>query len=277
MRIAGIELSDPRPVGGGFICRTYAARTGAGAPVFAKTMADPPTRFFEAEAIGLDLLRVTQGPPVPAVRAVGPDGLVLDWVEAASPSAESAGRFGRALATLHRDGGGSRFGAAQSGYVATVPLDNTEAADWPTFYAACRLGPALAQARALGVLEAGDAAAVRAVVERIAELAGPPEPPARLHGDLWSGNLIWTADDVWLVDAAAAHDGHRETDLAMLMLFGAPHLEVILSAYDEVYPRAAGWQRRLALHQVHPLLIHAIIFGGSYIGSVAEKARAALS
>src|SRR5436305_1394897 len=82
---------------------------------------------------------------------------------------------------------------------------------------------------------------------------GRPEPPERLHGDRWSGNLLWGGDGrVWLVDAAAAHGGHRETDLAMLALFGAPHLDVIRAAYAEVAPLADGWQQRIPLHQVHP-------------------------
>ena len=100
-------------------------------------------------------------------------------------------------------------------------------------------------------------------VSRLPGLAGAAEAPSRLHGDLWSGNLRWDADRVWLVDPAA-YGGHRETDLGLFSVFGAPHLERILAAYEEVWPLQAGWRERQGLHQLHPLLVHAALFGGDY-------------
>jgi fructosamine-3-kinase len=158
------------------------------------------------------------------------------------------------------------------GFIATLPLDNSGADDWPTFYVQRRLAPYL------DVLDDGDRAAVAAVCDRVGELAGPAEPPARIHGDLWSGNVVWSADGRgWLVDAASAHGGHRETDLAMLALFGAPGLDRLLASYDEVSPLADGWRERVALHQLHPLLVHATLFGGGYGARAARAARIALS
>jgi fructosamine-3-kinase len=277
MRIGGLDLLDLRPVAGGDICRAFEARTTDGSRVFAKTLPDAPPGLFEAEARGLELLRVDGGPPVPAVRAVAADGLVLDWVERGQPSRSGAVDFGRSLAKLHQ-AGGATFGADDGGFVATVPLDNSPAADWPTFAVQRRLEPALREARGRHVISGSDAAAVDEVITRIADVAGPAEPPARVHGDLWAGNLLWSAEgDVWLVDAAAAHDGHRETDLAMLALFGAPMLGEIFTAYDEVYRRADGWESRVALHQIHPLLIHAVLFGGGYGARAGAAARATLS
>jgi fructosamine-3-kinase len=121
-----------------------------------------------------------------------------------------------------------------------------------------------------------DAAEV-AVLDRLADgvAAGDHdtgEPASRLHGDLWSGNVLWTADDAVLIDPAA-HGGHREADLAMLALFGAPHLERVLAAYDEAAPLADGWRERVPLHQVHPLLLHAVLFGGSYAAQTLRAAR----
>ena len=113
-------------------------------------------------------------------------------------------------------------------------------------------------------------------MRRIDELAGPQEPPARIHGDLWSGNVLWGSDGTaWLIDPAA-HGGHRETDLAMLALFGAPHLQRLLDAYAEAAPLADGWRERVPLHQLHPLLVHAVLFGGGYGARAAQAARSLL-
>jgi fructosamine-3-kinase len=276
MRIAGVELLDPRPVGGGDIGRSFAARLADGSAVFAKSLPDPPKDFFAAEARGLELLRVEAGPPVPAVRAVAPDGLILDWVQPGSPSPQAAQRFGQQLARLH-GAGRSQFGAVDSGFVGTVRLDNTPAPDWPTFFAERRLRPALAAARRAGSLDDSDASVISEVIDNLHDLGGPSEPPALIHGDLWAGNLLWAeAGEVLLVDAAAAHHGHRETDLAMLALFGAPFHREILDAYDAASPLASGWQARVPLHQLHPLLIHALLFGGGYGARAGAAARTLL-
>src|SRR5690606_19836796 len=113
-------------------------------------------------------------------------------------------------------------------------------------------------------------------VARFAEVAGEPEPPARIHGDLWSGNLLWSGGRVVLIDPAA-HGGHRETDLAMLALFGAPYLDRILGAYQEEWPLADGWRERVPLHQLHPLLVHVVLFGGVYHGGLMDAVARVLA
>ena len=107
---------------------------------------------------------------------------------------------------------------------------------------------------------------------RLPSVGGPAEPPARLHGDLWSGNVLWGTDAAWLIDPAA-YGGHRETDLAMLHLFGAAYLDDMLAAYQEVTPLAEGWRERVGLHQLYPLLAHAVLFGGGYGARAAAVAR----
>ena len=116
--------------------------------------------------------------------------------------------------------------------------------------------------------DAADAVVVERACGRLPQLDGPP---ARLHGDLWSGNVLWSADGAWLIDPAA-HGGHRETDLAMLALFGCPHLDAVLGAYDEAAPLADGWRERVPLHQLFPLLVHAALFGGGYGAQAAAAA-----
>lgn len=275
MNVAGMELRDPEPVGGGDICRAHRAVAPDGAVVFVKTRSDAPSGFFAAEARGLDRLRVPAGPPLPAVVAVADDGLVLSWVEQTGPSASAAEELGRALARLHATSQPS-YGGEMAGFIGSLPLDNRPpdqraADDWPAFYVERRVLPFVAG------LSAQERADVDRLCAHIDEVAGPPEPPALVHGDLWSGNLVWSAEGpAYLVDPASAHAGHRETDLAMLALFGTPHLDRLVAAYGEVYRLADGWRRRVPLHQLHPLLVHATLFGGGYAARAAECARAAL-
>jgi fructosamine-3-kinase len=271
VNLAGLEIRDARPVAGGDVARAHRGFAPDGTPVFAKTLAGAPQGFFEAEAAGLDRLRRTGTVPVPEVVAVGADGLVLEWIDEGAPASGAAAAFGSGLAALHASTSQS-FGAAADGFIGSLPLGNSSAPDWPTFYVEQRLQPYL------GALGAGERRAVEDVCAAIGRLAGPLVAPALLHGDLWSGNLHWAADGrVWLVDAASAHWGHPETDLAMLALFGAPYLDEILAAYQSVSPLPDGWQARVPLHQLHPLLVHATMFGGGWGARAATAARAALA
>jgi fructosamine-3-kinase len=236
--------------------------------VFVKTAGSGPAGLLAAEARGLGWLRVVGGPPLPDVLEISADRLVVSWIESGRPTAVAAADFGRRLATLHRSADEATYGAAEDGFIGPLPLDNTRHDDWPSFYAERRLAPYLPG------LDADTRRAVATVIEHVADLAGPAEPPARIHGDLWSGNVLWGDDgQAWLVDASSAHNGHRETDLAMLTLFGAPFFDEILRAYDATAPLSAGWRDRAALHQLHPLLVHAQLFGGSYVDQVRAAAR----
>ncbi|HEX7299827.1 MAG TPA: fructosamine kinase family protein, partial [Solirubrobacteraceae bacterium] len=156
--------------------------------------------------------------------------------------------------------------------IGPLSLPNEPCDDWPAFYARARLRPLAELAARRGALGAAGREAVERVCERIADLAGPPEPAARLHGDLWGGNVLAGSDGrAWLVDPAA-YGGHREVDLAMLRLFGAPSPR-LFAAYEEAAPLAEGQEDRVALWQLFPLLVHAVLFGGHYGQSVEQAAR----
>ena len=232
-----------------------------------------------AEAAGLAWLAVPGGPPVPEVLGCGGGRLVTTLVPRGVPSARAAAELGRRLAVLHA-AGAPAFGAGPPGtpaaaWIGRAPMANVAGAAWAPWYAEHRVAPYLRAARDAGDLTAAEGDVVERVLARLPELAGPPEPAARLHGDLWSGNVLWAPDEAWLIDPAG-HGGHRETDLAMLDLFGCPHLPALLAAYDEAAPPSAGRRDRVALHQLFPLLVHVVLFGRGYAGQAVAAARAAL-
>ena len=215
---------------------------------------------------------------MPGVLGVGsePPFLALEWVDPGRLSPAGAERFGARLAGLHALGAPAHAwlpGGPARQRIGSLGLPAVPGPDWGTIYAEQRLLPLTRMAREGGSLSADGAAAVEAVAARIDRLAGPPEPPARLHGDLWAGNLHADAGgEGWLIDPSA-QGGHREMDLAMLRLFGAPGGELIFDAYDEAVPLSDGHAGRVALWQLQPLLVHAVLFGGSY-GAAAERAAA---
>jgi fructosamine-3-kinase len=264
----GARVAAAEPVAGGDINDAYRVRLDDKRVVFVKTHARPPAGMFAAEARGLEWLR--SGPlRVPRVIAAGERFLALEWLELA----ERGGRFdallGAGLATLHRLGAPS-FGLDHPNYLATLPQDNTPEPEWSVFWIERRLRPLVEKAHAEGRMPDVRARldALRAWPERF----GPPEPPARLHGDLWWGNVVAASGAPVLIDPAV-YGGHREVDLAMLALFGGLP-EALVAAYREVFPLADGWRERIPLWQLYPLAAHAALFGGGYGGQVARSLAA---
>jgi fructosamine-3-kinase len=252
--------------------------------VYGKHRVGPQARrFFATEAAGLEWLRVPGGPPVPQVREVTATGIAMDRIHEGRPTPRAAEEFGRRLAMLHR-AGAAAFGSpppgvpGPDGWIGDLPMPYAARDSFAEFWALDRIAATASMAYDRGGLSPRQATEVDRFVESILSGGidvGPAEPPARLHGDLWSGNLLWGSDgQVWLIDPAA-HGGHRESDLAMLALFGTPALERILAAYEEAAPLAAGWRDRVALHQVWPLLVHAALFDGGYGGSAISAIRRA--
>jgi fructosamine-3-kinase len=258
------------PVAGGDIATATKLRLSNGRSAFMKTLTHAPPGFFEAEAAGLTWLSEAGGVAVPEVLAVRPDCLILSWVEPGKMTTEAASEFGRALARTHAVGAPS-YGLERDGFIGRLPLPNRTAPTWAEFYATRRLLPYLKLARDRDSITVEQAEAVEGIVRRLVDLV-PEEGPSRLHGDLWNGNVIWTHDGGCCVIDPAAHGGHRETDLAMLALFGLAHLPRVLQAYEEVSPLAEGWEARVGVHQLFPLLVHACLFGGGYGARAAEVA-----
>jgi len=285
--------TNARHVGGGDINEAWHVTLADGCDAFVKTRSGAGPDEYATEARGLQWLAEPGALRTPRVLEVADDYLVLEWVQQGSLSAEGAEELGRGLALTHA-AGARVFGAPAQAVRGGVPasenhqtkgdgkaaastfgslrLPNDPTPDWPAFYAQRRLLPLAAISRERGALSERGAHAVEAVCERLPALAGPPEPPARLHGDLWSGNAMAGTDGrPWLIDPSA-YGGHREVDLAMLRLFGAPSPR-IFAAYEEAAPLAEGWEERVELWQLLPLLVHAVLFGGGYVGAAERVAR----
>ena len=242
-----------------------------GRTVFAKTHPSPPAGFFSREASDLMWLAEANALPVPRVLAVSdadPALLALSWIEPGVAHRSSEAAFGRGLADLHRVGADC-FGRADCRTTGSLALPNDPADTWAQFYAERRLLPLARIARDRDSLPTEVLGRIEVVANRLDELGGPAEPPARLHGDLWAGNRLVDSDGVsWLIDPAS-HGGHREFDLAMMRLFGGFGSEAFES-YGDAFALADGWAERVPLHQLAPLVVHAIKFGSSYAAAVVR-------
>jgi fructosamine-3-kinase len=283
-RVTGTAVAELRPAGSQHRWRHYRAVLADGRAAFAKVAAGDLGGVFGAEARGLRWLAEAGAAGVPEVLGWDEATLVVSWLAPGRPDPAAAERFGRDLARMH-GAGAAAFGAPWPGFIASLRLNNdgpvvpSPAGDrdpWPDWYATRRVLPYLRMAVDAGTLTSADAGLVEAALKRAPGLAGPAEPPSRIHGDCWSGNVIWSGGSGWLIDPAA-HGGHRETDLAMLALFGAPYLDRILGAYADEAPLAPGWRQRVPLHQLHPLLVHVCLFGAAYTEQALAAARAILA
>ncbi len=266
--------SDVRRVGGGDINEAFHVVLADGSEAFVKTRADAAPGEYAAEAAALGWLAGPGAARTPRVLEVDERYLALEWIPSGRLDAAGVEELGRGLAATHAAGapgfGDPGFGGP-SGF-GSLRLPNEPTGDWPTFYAERRLLPLAGIARERGALSREGIEAVERVCARLGELCGPAEPPARLHGDLWSGNVMADADGrPWLIDPSA-YGGHREVDLAMLRLFGAPS-ERVFGAYEELAPLSEGWRERVELFQLLPLLVHALLFGGSYRAAAERVAR----
>lgn len=207
-----------------------------------------------------------------------------EFIDTVEPTKEAAWQFGRRLAATHAycPDEDRLFGQGPEG-VQTGMMGQTKlplakpgapAREWGEFYAEDRILPYLPLAVANGAIPSHGIEIIETLCERLRDgVFDVPQPrmvetqAALLHGDMWSGNLIWSSDGVTLIDPAC-HGGHAESDLAQLTVFGAPFTQEIYDGYDEVSHLAEGWQERVALHRLHMVMAHAAIFGGEY-GSAA--------
>jgi fructosamine-3-kinase len=276
-RALGARVTRAQPVAGGDINEAFAVELADGGRVFVKAHRAAPAGMFEAEARGLAWLAEAGALRVPRVLCVGSGAsafLALEFLESRAPQPDFDEKLGRGLAALHR-AAPAGFGLEHDNFIGSLPQLNRARATWVDFFREQRLGVQLELARKNLRTSSAMERGFERLFQRLPELVGPAEPPARLHGDLWGGNLhIGPAGEPCLIDPAV-YGGHREIDLAMMKLFGGFSARVF-SAYAEAFPLAPGHAERVQLYQLYPLMVHVNLFGGGYVGSV-ERALLALA
>lgn len=264
----GTEVRKAKRLGGGSINEAYAVLFGDGTSLFVKTNSNAPKGMFEAEARGLRWLEEAGAIRIPKAIALSdsnPAYLALELLTPGKRSPRFDETLGRGLAALHSFGAPS-FGLDHDNYIGRLHQSNRPAEDWASFYWTSRLEPQLRLASDRGLIDDGARASFGALEAVLAERVGAPEPPSRLHGDLWGGNLHADQDGEPVLIDPAVYGGHREIDLAMMRLFGG-FGERVFAAYEEARPLAPGARQRVSLYQLYPLLVHVNLFGGAYVGS----------
>jgi fructosamine-3-kinase len=269
----GVRVSRIERVGGGDINAAFRAHLSQRPALSYFVKINPSARegFFEGEVHGLEWLGAAGALRVPRVlhaRREPSPHLVLEWIEPGPRVADFDERLGTGLAALHRAGAPS-FGLEHDNFIGRLPQDNRPLPSWAAFYRERRLMPLLALARELGASDPTLDRAAERLLARLDELVGPDEPPARLHGDLWGGNLHVDERGLPVLIDPAAYAGHRELDLAMMRLFGG-FGERVFAAYAASAPLAPGHEERVALYQLYPLLAHLCMFGRGYLAQVSR-------
>jgi len=282
-RALGSPVLRSSGLAGGDINQAAQVALADGRELFVKTNPSAPATMFAAEARGLRWLADARALRLPEVVAVsGPDDpvqfLVLELVRRGRPARGFDETLGRGLVALHRSGAAG-FGIDHDNFIGRLPQANGPASvpgSWPAFYRERRLEPQLRLAADHGLASARMKRDFARLFAELDGLSGPPEPPARLHGDLWGGNLMCDADGAPCLIDPAVYGGHREIDLAMMRLFGGFGAGVF-DAYDEAWPLADEHEARVDLYQLYPLMVHVNLFGGGYGGSVESALGRLLS
>ncbi|MDB4222302.1 fructosamine kinase family protein [Granulosicoccus sp.] len=278
-KLLNVQFTNLRQVGGGDFAQSWCAEIAScnegadvelGALVFVKTHGNPPPNHFSTEARGLRWLKETGSVAIPTVLGASDDPpyLALEWIEEGGRNAQSESDLGASLALLHQFPCAC-FGREDKRTTGSLGLPNEPCDSWAEFYSTQRLLPLARIASDRQALSESMIQRIESLAQRLGEFTELDVPPSRLHGDLWAGNRLVDRDGInWLIDPAC-HGGHREFDLAMMQLFGG-YGQRCFDVYQDRFPLSAGWQSRIQLHQLAPLIVHAIKFGRSYVAPTDE-------
>lgn len=267
-------ITDSRAIGGGSINDACKLQYGNSSFFVKWNHASRYPGMFEAEAKGLQLLRQAGALYVPEVIGSGGSAqmafILMEYIEPGRTDGEFWNAFGTKLAQLHRQTA-DRFGLDHDNYIGSLPQQNAQKAEWPDFFSTQRLEPQLKMARDAGLADRSLSRSFQKLYNRMSNLF-PDEPPALLHGDLWSGNYLCSSQKQAVLIDPAVYYGHREMDLGMSQLFGGFDA-TFYTAYDTAWPLEQGWQQRLHLCNLYPLMVHVNLFGSGYLGQVNRILR----
>jgi fructosamine-3-kinase len=269
-----IHINHAESVQGGDINKTYRLSTNEG-PFFLKM--NDARRYpdmFAKEFSGLETLRGTGAITLPKPICYGAKHgrafLLTTFMEKGGAVPDFWENFASSMVKLHKHSQ-PHFGFNESNYIGSLKQYNTPFSSWAVFYAFNRLMPLTRQAFDRHLLDKPSLQQIEALCKRLPSIF-PEEPPALLHGDLWSGNFMVGPEGKACIYDPAVYYGHREMDLAMTRLFGGFDTRFYYT-YQHLYPLANGWQQRIGICQLYPLLVHVLLFGGNYVDSVKEILR----
>ena len=264
-------LSEIRTVGGGCINDAQVVATDLGRYFVKYNLSDRYPGMFEAEARGLEVLEKAGELKVPGVIAHGTAGryafLVLEYLDSGPRQKDFWEQFGRGLARLHRHTH-EHFGLDHDNYIGSLPQSNHSCAHWKDFFITQRIGHQLSLAQRARKIDTSLEKKFESLFARL-DAFFPQEPPALLHGDLWSGNYLPGPDGEAVIIDPAVYYGHRYMDLGMTRLFGGFSPEFYM-AYQEEYPLESHWKEGLEIANLYPLMVHLNLFGRGYLGSVRQ-------
>ena len=260
--------------GGGSINETYQIKNAL-LPLFLKiNSASKYPEMFDKEAEGLMALASTNTLliPKPIVAGVINDSsyLVMSMIQSGSPGLDFWDDFGKKLADLHKVSV-NYFGFESDNYIGSLKQSNNKLESWPEFFVQERLEPLVKIAYDSGRIDAQVSGGFEKLYTLLLDYF-PKEPASLLHGDLWSGNFMADENGFPVIYDPAVYYGHREMDIAMSKLFGGFEPE-FYAHYNEHYPMENGWQNRMEVCNLYPLMVHVILFGGAYAQDVQSILR----
>jgi len=272
------KILSTETVSGGCINSAICCHLENGPHYFVKFNKDLPD-VFKAEAEGLEAIRATATFKVPEVIGIGKTEsatqfLVLEFISPASKGKNFFEMFGRQLAQMHQaNEQESRFGFPHDNFIGSTPQENTWHKGWPEFFALQRLEFQLKLANQNGLANPELNKRCKKLILQLDRFIGSlSEPPALLHGDLWSGNYLISQDGNPVLIDPAVYFGSREAEFGMIKLFGGFNSQ-FYDAYNEAYPLREGWEQRTEIYQLYHLLNHLNLFGTSYLSGCLQILR----
>jgi len=268
------RILDQGAIGGGDINETHKLITSSGQFFLKKNSASKFPGMFEAEDKGLGLLHQHSSCTVPRVvqrfEQNDVSYLLMDFLEVGNAKADFWEVFGQKLAQMHKQSQAG-FGLDHNNFIGYLLQFNNSRSSWEAFFIEMRLEPMIRMAVDKGLIPKMDLPIFDKLFSLLHDFF-PREAPAFLHGDLWNGNFSIGTDGYACLFDPAVYFGHREMDLGMSKLFGGFKSEFYMS-YHNSYPLEAGWEKRIEIANLYPLLVHLNLFGGSYYAQVKENIK----